>query len=458
MKQLKVEESNMAFYGSEDHKKVRTMAAKTEVSWKGAGELKSDDGRCKIWIWRVENNQGGKCPFGIRKWPEKEYGKFFSGDSYIMLKTYKKGKSKKLRHDIYFWLGTFSSIDEKGVAAYKTVELDDLLGGAAKQHRLVQGHESETFLRCFKCPLVIMKGGVDSGFKHVEINAGKTGAGGKQPILKEVKKTGRRYRITAVDVATSSLNEDNVFLLDCGNRLYQYSGEKSSGFERNRAQQEVQKLKKKRHKTSAIVVKCIHVHRGDKSKFWKILSEGDSDAIVAEKETATKESVSAPPKVPVSEDADEDDEDEELIMMDEEEDGAKMSVLHGAEFGGFTAADVQILKITQDKDGMPVFTKELEGDFGDFSLDVLQSDSMYVVDSAMKDGDTVWLWAGSKADKTVKTEAMLMIESYLSKSPFPNCPVTMVKEQHDDLPLDFLRVFDDQGGSHDNSSTYGDAM
>jgi hypothetical protein len=62
------------------------------------------------------------------------YRQFYRGDSYIVMHTYKVETA--LKWDIHFWIGSQSSQDEYGVAAYKAVELDDLLGGVRPRLRM----------------------------------------------------------------------------------------------------------------------------------------------------------------------------------------------------------------------------------------------------------------------------------------------------------------------------------
>ena len=98
-------------------------------------------------------------------------GKFHVGDSYILLYTYKKNPaSSALSWNIHFWLGSETSLDESGIAAYKSVELDDQLGGAAVQYRETQGSESSLFLSYFKqlgLGVEYLPGGMEAGFAHV---------------------------------------------------------------------------------------------------------------------------------------------------------------------------------------------------------------------------------------------------------------------------------------------------
>nr|CAB3488175.1 unnamed protein product [Digitaria exilis] len=74
-------------------------------------------------VWRIENFK----PVPV---PTSAHGKFYMGDSYIILKTTAL-KNGSFRHDIHYWLGKDTSQDEAGTSAILTVELDAALGGRA---------------------------------------------------------------------------------------------------------------------------------------------------------------------------------------------------------------------------------------------------------------------------------------------------------------------------------------
>jgi len=246
-KTYNVEDSNIANLGTELEKNVKHAAAEKEPAWEKAG------GEVGLLIWRIEK-------FKVVAWPKAQYGSFYSGDSYILLNTYKLKDSEKLHHDIHFWLGGHTSQDEAGTAAYKTVELDDKLGGAAVQHREVQGYESPLFLGYFKDHITLLEGGVDSGFKHVEPEK-------YVPRLLHFKGK-KKVRVTQVDCVRASLNSADVFLLDCGLKLYQFNGAKCTPFERSKAAQTATKYESERNGAK------IHVcdEKGEIPKhFWEVL-------------------------------------------------------------------------------------------------------------------------------------------------------------------------------------------
>jgi hypothetical protein len=116
-------------------------------------------------------------------------------------------------------LGSESTQDEYGTAAYKTVELDDHLGGTPVEFRECQDFESHSFVKLFKNGIQILQGGVDSGFRHVEPKSFK-------PRLFQIK--GKRGVVTEVELSCDSLNEGDTFILDNGDDVYLWVGQKSN--------------------------------------------------------------------------------------------------------------------------------------------------------------------------------------------------------------------------------------
>ena len=248
--EYKIAETNLAFFGTQLEKDVKLNAALSDPEWKNISAAKPAVG---FHVWRIEK-------FAAKKQPKEQFGQFFSGDSYILLSTYKK--DDKFLYDIHFWLGAETTQDEAGTAAIKTVELDDTLGQVPIQHREVQDHESPQFLSYFNKlgGIRILKGGAESGFNRVKPTEYK-------PRLLHVK--GRRnIRVTEVPLSCDSLNSGDVFVLDAGLKLYQWQGAKCSGPERAKA---------------AALMQAIDDERGGKPVKIQISeTDKDSESDVAE--------------------------------------------------------------------------------------------------------------------------------------------------------------------------------
>uniref|UniRef100_A0A670IUY4 Villin like n=1 Tax=Podarcis muralis TaxID=64176 RepID=A0A670IUY4_PODMU len=129
--------------------------------------------------------------------------------------------------DLHYWIGRDSSQDEQGAAAFYVTQMDDLLGGNPVQHREVQGHESAAFKSYFKNGIIYKKGGVASGFKHVETNM--------YNIKRLLHVKGRKHvSATEVDLSWNSFNKGDVFLLDLGKVLIQWNGPSCNVAEKSR--------------------------------------------------------------------------------------------------------------------------------------------------------------------------------------------------------------------------------
>jgi len=298
------------------------------------------------------------------------YGQFFEGDSYILLHTI-KGVDGKFTWDAFFWLGEFTTQDEAGTAAYKTVELDDYLGTSPVQHREVMHHESELFLALFPGGVHLLKGGYETGFKHVQETT-------YQPRLFHIKGTSsKNMRVVEVPLKTESLNSSDVFILDQGLTLWQFNGKKSHGVERNKAAQVTASIRSSR--SGRPVIKVNEEGDKDLAPFWNQL--GGEKAITAE--------------------------------------GFDFTTLP------IQPSENRILFKVTDSSGKLEYTKVAEGKI---TKQQLTSGNIFVIDS----GDKVTSWVGKGVPSVDKKKALLYSCHYLKiHNKPPQTSVSRVLEGHE---------------------------
>lgn len=135
------------------------------------------------------------------------------------------------------------------------------------QHRELQGHESDKFLSYFKPCIIPLEGGVASGFRKYEEEEFETRLytckGRRVVKMKQARDSIHMnshiflsslflcdqnfISIMQVPFARSSLNHDDVFILDTEDKIYQFNGANSNIQERAKALEVVQYLKEKYH-------------------------------------------------------------------------------------------------------------------------------------------------------------------------------------------------------------------
>jgi len=260
-------------------KQEKSTGDKAHIREQALKELETAGSTMGLKIWRIEQ-------FHIVPVLPESYGSFYSGDSYVVLNSYKV--ENQINYDLYFWIGESSSQDEYASAAVWTVQIDDKLGGKAVQHREVQDFESEKFLSLFHPGIRILQGGLDSAFNKVDRDAHRV------RLLKIKGK--KNVRITEVSALTSNLNSGDVFVLDTKDEVYQWIGKDSSVFERSKGGELCTAIRNERGAKPNIVV--LEESRGDdNAKFWEHLggkgpiptAEEGGDDILGEMETKNVE-------------------------------------------------------------------------------------------------------------------------------------------------------------------------
>jgi len=324
---------------------LKLAAAQSEEAWKGAGKAPG------IQVWRIEKFKIIPRTADTYKADGKQI-QLYSGDAYIILYTYRakdiEGKeTDKLLYNVHFWLGAESSQDEQGTAAYKTVELDDLLGDLPVQFREVEGEESKEFMELFPGGIRTCKGGVDSGFNNVKPDEFK-------PRLLHIKGQ-KQLRVNEVKLELKSLNDGDAFLLDAGLHIFQWNGRSAGINEKRKANEMINALKKERNgRPKSTVLDDLE----DNADFWKILGKKATRADIAP------------------------------ATSDEEKKGAA------------AAPFVKKLYELSDKTGALVKTEVASG--ASFRKSQLDAKEVFILDI----GKQVFVWIGKETSKNEKAKAI----------------------------------------------------
>lgn len=390
--------SNVEFINTAIDHKLKHAAAATEPAW--------NDGRVGVepglFIWRVED-------FAVVPWTAREPGGgvvFFDGDSYIILSSSGRtgGDGRRLVHDIFFWLGAHTSQDEAAVAAYKTVELDEFLDGTAVQHREVQGRLSDAFRGLFP-RMSIRKGGVKSGFRHVDAGAGAAEAREGMVLLRVFQPVDRSVVVVCeVEPTWRSLDDGDVFILDVGDKIWVWQGAKCRPMEKAKAAQVVQDMKLAKHVAEEVVAQ-------DEPRSGVVvkLLGGDGEA------KAYRDGYSCPRPV------------------------TGMTVT--------ASKRPRRLFRLSDASGQLTFDLVVEGE--SISRDDLDSNDVFLLDS---EGRSIWVWEGSGASTAERAMWLTVAQSYVRQlassgedSEAHLAPIAKVRDGYESM--EFGRAMDGSQGS-----------
>ncbi|XP_070708675.1 villin-1 isoform X1 [Pempheris klunzingeri] len=308
-------------------------------------------------IWTINNMQ--MVPV-----PAQGYGNFFEGDCYIVLYI-SQNKGSGQSADIHYWIGNSSSQDEQGAAAIYVTQLDEYLGGSPVQHREVQGNESPRFRSYFKNGLIYKKGGVASGFHHVDTNV--------YNVLRLLHVKGRKHVTAAeVEVSWNSFNNGDIFLLDMGKAIVQWNGPQSNRREKLKAVLLAQDIRDRERGGRAQIGVVEGGDEQDSPELMKVMI-----AVLGQRSGPLREAIP-------------DDKPDQVQ-------NTTVRLYHVFEnSGNLVVQEVATQPLTQD---------------------LLHSSDCYIVDQR---GSSVMVWKGKQASKEERQEALNRAVGYIKAKNYPS--------------------------------------
>uniref|UniRef100_A0A0B7B8B3 Gelsolin-like domain-containing protein n=2 Tax=Arion vulgaris TaxID=1028688 RepID=A0A0B7B8B3_9EUPU len=188
-------------------------------------------------------------------------GKFYQADCYILLKTF-IDDSNSLSWKIWYWIGNDATLDKKACSAIHAVNLRNLLGADCRTIRQEQADEDEDFLALFECGVSYIAGGrTSSGFYSVE---------DMDPELRLYRATGTQsVHMERCPVLVTVLDPRHVFLLDAGQKIFLWNGQKSNLVTRTKSRLIAEKINKNERKGMADIIQCAQGK--ETAEFWRLL-------------------------------------------------------------------------------------------------------------------------------------------------------------------------------------------
>ncbi|KAL5164531.1 Villin-1 [Glycine soja] len=207
-------------------------------------------------VWCIENQR-------LVSVSKSSHGKFYTGSAYLVLNAVFP-KIGPPQYDIHYWLGNEAKKVDSSLASDKALELDAALGSCSVQYREIQGQESQKFLSYFRPCLIPIEGVFTS--KQGNLN-------GEYHVSLYTCKGDYVVYVKEVPFLRSSLNHEDVFILDTALKIFLFSGCNSTIQERAKALEVVQYIKENKHGGKcevATIEDGKFVGDSDVGEFWSL--------------------------------------------------------------------------------------------------------------------------------------------------------------------------------------------